>query len=242
MNHSSVRSYSDREVSDELLREIITAGTRASNTGNMQIYSIVATRDAAIKQRLAPAHFGQPMVTQAPVVLTFCADVNRFSKWCAQRNADAGFMNFESLMTATVDAMLAAQNVCLAAETRGLGICYLGTTTYNPDQIIEVLGLPKGVMPITTVTLGYPATAPQRTERLPLEAVLHSETYQDYTAEQIDSIYAEQEALEQNQKFVSENNKENLAQVFAEVRYSRANNEHFSHVLWETLKRQGFVE
>ena len=79
------------------------------------------------------------MVIQAPLVLTFCADFNRFNKWCRQRKADPGYDNFLSFMTAAIDALLAAQNCALAAEAHGLGICYLGTTTYNADKIIEIL-------------------------------------------------------------------------------------------------------
>ena len=72
------------------------------------------------------------MVTEAPVLLTFCADFNRFNKWCLLNNAVPGYDNFLSFMTAAIDALLVAQTVCIAAEARGLGICYLGTTTYMP--------------------------------------------------------------------------------------------------------------
>src|SRR5574344_425296 len=163
MNHKSIRKYTQQEISDKLLTEILEAGTRASNTGNMQVYSIVVSRSEEIKNALAPAHFNQPMITNAPVVLTFCADFNRFKLWCRQRNAEPGYDNFESFITAAIDASLVAQNVCLAAEAKGLGICYLGTTTYNPDKIIETLKLPQGVVPITTVTLGYPDETPELT-------------------------------------------------------------------------------
>ncbi len=239
--HCSVRKYSDREVSRELMDEILTAGTRASNTGNMQIYCIVETRSKEVKERLAPAHFNQPAIVNAPVVLTFCVDVNRFSKWCEMRNANVGFNNFESFVTGAVDATVAAQNVCIAAEAKGLGICYLGTTTYNAPQIIDALALPQGVMPITTVTLGYPAEDAPRTERLPLSAVLHHETYHDFSPADIDQIYAEQESLPQNQRFVEENHKQNLAQLFAEVRYTKDANEHFSQVLLDALRQQKFL-
>ncbi len=241
LNHRSVRKYADKKISDELLAEILEAGIRASNTGNMQLYSIVCTRSAEVKKRLSPAHFGQPMIENADVVLTFCADVNRFEKWCAARNADAGFRNFESFITATIDATIAAQNVCAAAETKGLGICYLGTTTYNSDVIIDLLTLPAGVVPVTTVTLCFPAEEGVLSERLPLEAVVHSDTYKDYTPEDIDRFYAAKEALEVNQQFVRENAKETLAQVFAEVRYTRAGNEHFSQVYLKSLREQGMM-
>ena len=165
--HRSVRSYRPEPVAEELLQRILTAGTRASNTGNMQVYSIVVTTDPDIKKQLSPCHFGQPMVMQAPVVLTFCADVRRFSLWCRQRGAEPGYDNFVWFVNGAIDAVLASQNVALAAESEGLGICYLGTTTYNAAEIADVLGLPEGVVPVTTVTMGYPDVLPPLTDRLP---------------------------------------------------------------------------
>ena len=152
--HRSVRSYKSDPVDERLLERILEAGVRASNTGNMQVYSIVVTTDPAIRQELSPCHFGQPMVTGAPVVLTFCVDVRRFSLWCRQRGAEPGYDNFVWFLSGAIDAMLAAQNICLAAESEGLGVCFLGTTIYNADRIAEVLRLPEGVLPVTTVTLG----------------------------------------------------------------------------------------
>ena len=238
----TIRQYSDRDVPAELLNELLTVAMQASNTGNMQLYSVVVTRDGEQKKRLAPAHFNQPMVTNAPVVLTFCADVNRFVQWAACRKTEAGFANFQTFITATIDAMLFAQSFCTAAEEKGLGICYLGTTTYNAGPIIEALNLPRLVVPIVTVTLGYPANPlPAQSERLPLAAILHEETYADYTPARIDALYAEKEALKVNQRFVAENGKETLAQVFTEVRYTKANNEYFSTAFLEVLKKQGFL-
>ena len=240
-NHRSIRRYSDKPVDDATLNTILEAGAMASNTGNMQLYSVIVTRNAETKKALAPAHFNQPMIENAPVVLTLCADVNRFTLWCQQRNADAGFYNLESLITAFVDTSLVAQNISLAAESLGLGICYLGTTTYNPDMIADVLNLPKGVVPVTTITLGYPAEAPDKTPRLPLSAFVHNETYHDYSASDINAAYSDMEHDPKNDKFIKENNKENLAQVFAEVRYSKANNEHFSQCLMDFFKKQGMM-
>ncbi|HNX67756.1 MAG TPA: nitroreductase family protein, partial [Bacteroidales bacterium] len=167
----SIRKYTDKPVSQELLDKILLAGSRASTTGNMQVYSIIVTRSQEIKTKLAPAHFNQPMITSAPVVLTFCADFNRFNKWCHQRKAEPGYDNFLSFMTAAIDALLVAQTVCNAAEEEGLGICYLGTVIYNAASIIETLQLPKGVVPVATVTLGWPAELPEQVDRLPLSAV-----------------------------------------------------------------------
>ena len=238
----TIRRYQEKEVTPALLNELMEIACRASTVGNMQTYSVVITRDAVMKEKLSPAHFNQPMVKKAPVVLTFCVDLNRFSKWCEQRQAIPGYDNLQWFVTGAVDALLAAQTFCVAAEEKGLGICYLGTTTYNPNQIIDALRLPKLVFPITTITLGWPDELPEQVDRLPLEAILHQETYHDYSVEDIDRLYAYKESLPENLKFIAENNKETLAQVFTDVRYKKTDSELFSEVLLETLKKQGFTK
>ena len=239
----SIRQYTEQDVPEELLCELLEVASRASNTGNMQLYSVVVTRDPERKAQLAPAHFNQPMVTKAPVVLTFCADVNRFVHWAEQRKSKAGFDNLQMFMAATIDAMLFAEAFAEVAEEKGLGLCYLGTTAYNADQIIKILSLPKLVVPIITITLGYPAEPlPEQSERLPLAAIMHQETYTDYTPTSIDQFYREKEELAVNQEFVRINQKETLAQVFTDLRYTKANNEHFSEVLLQVLKDQGFLK
>ena len=242
-NRRTIRKYTEQDIPGELLNELLEVAVPASNTGNMQLYSVVVTRDQSNKEKLAPAHFNQPMITTAPVVLTFCADANRFVKWAEQRKAEAGFDNLQTFIASTIDAMLFAQAFCDAAEENGLGICYLGTTAYNADKIIEALSLPRLVVPIVTVTVGYPVMPlPEQVERLPLAAVVHQEAYVDYTPDMIDELYGEKEALEVNKQFVKENNKETLAQVFTDVRYTKKNNEYFSEVLLNVLKDQGFMK
>jgi hypothetical protein len=181
------------------------------------------------------------MVTAAPVVLTFCADFNRFNKWCEIRDAKPGYDNFLSFITSAIDALLVAQNVSVAAESEGLGICYLGTTTYLAKNIIEVLELPKGVVPITTITMGWPDEDPEQIDRLPLEGIVHYEKYSDYKPEDIERLYREKEGREDNIAFVNENNKETLAQVFTDVRYKKEDNVTFSKMLLDVLKEQGFM-
>lgn len=240
--HRSIRKYLAKPIPQEVMDSVLQAAIRASNTGNMQIYSIVVSTKKSIKEALAPAHFNQAMLTQAPAVLTFCADFNRFQKWCEQRNTSYSYDNILAFLTAAIDAIIAAQNACIEAEAHGLGICYLGTAIYNPDKIISVLNLPKGVVPITAITMGYPAEKPPLTDRLPTQAVVHYETYKDFDANDIDEIYAEKENREDNKFFTKENNKETLAQVFTEVRYKQSDFEHFSKILTDALKTQGFLK
>lgn len=236
----TIRNYQEQDISSDLLNDLLETSFRASTVGNMQVYSVIVTRDAERKAKLAPAHFNQPMVQTAPVVLTFCIDLRRFSKWCEQRKAQPGYNNFEWFVTGAVDALLVAQTFCVAAEEKGLGICYLGTTTYNPQMIIEALELPDLVFPITTVTVGWPAETPEQVDRLPLEAIVHNEVYHDYTSEDIDRLYAYKESLAESQQFILENQKETLAQVFTDVRYKKKDNEVMSENLWKVMKNQGF--
>lgn len=237
----SIRKYKVQTVSDDLLNNLLTKAERTQTMGNLQLYSVVVTRSQEMKQKLAPAHFNQPMVMGADVVLTFCADYNRTTQWALQRKAHPGYGNLLSFVNAATDALLYCQRFCDLAEEAGLGLCFLGTTIYQPKPIIEALHLPKLVMPIATITLGWPDEDPEPSERLPLSAIRHDETYQPVTADTIDRDYAEKEALPINQHFVEENNVETLAQVFADIRYKATDCEVMSVTLRDALKQQGFI-
>lgn len=237
----SIRKYKAQPVSDELLNNLLTQAEHTQTMGNLQLYSVVVTRSEEMKQKLAPAHFNQPMVKGADVVLTFCADYNRTTQWALNRKAHPGYGNFLSFVNAATDALLYCQRFCNLAEEAGLGLCFLGTTIYQPQPIIDALKLPKLVMPIATITLGWPDETPAPSERLPLSAIRHDETYQPVTAATIDRDYAEKEALPINQHFVAENNVETLAQVFADIRYKASDCEAMSVTLLDALKQQGFL-
>ncbi len=241
LQHVSIRNFKEDPVPEELLEQLLNAGIRASTTGNMQWYSIIVTKDAEMKKKLVPLHFNQNVVRTAPVILTFCADINRFNLWCTQNIAVPGYDNFISFFNAATDALLVAQNVCIAAENAGLGICYLGTTIYNAPEMVTLLNLPQHVVPVTAVALGWPAERPELTDRLPLKAVVHNETYMDYTSETIKDMYAAKESLASSVRFVNENKKETLAQVFTDVRYKKPDNEFFSSKYLELIKEQGFL-
>ncbi len=239
-SHRSIRVYREQPIESEKMSRMLEAATRASTTGNMQLYSIVVTTSPDLKKALAPAHFNQSMVTGAPAVVTFCADINRFSKWCRLRDAEPCYDNFAWFVNSAIDTLLAAQNFCLQAETEGLGICYLGTTTYNAQEIAAVLNLPKGVIPITTVTIGYPAQNPPLTDRLPVEAVVHYDTYKDYSEADINRLWKEKESLEFTKQLLKENNLDNLAKIFTQNRYKAEDNLFFSKKYFDALVEQGF--
>ena len=237
----SIRKYSARKVDDALLYKLLAEAEHTQTMGNLQLYSVVVTRSDEMKQRLLPAHFGQPMVTDASVVLTFCADYRRTTDWCNCRKAHPGYDNFLSFMNAATDALLYCQTFCNLAEEAGLGLCFLGTTVYNPQSIIETLRLPRLVMPIATITLGWPDENPPVSDRLPVEAIIHKETYGEYTPQKIDEYYCPKEQLEENREFVKVNGTETLAQIFTDIRYTRKDCESMSAGFLAALKQQGFM-
>jgi nitroreductase len=241
MDHRTIRKYKSDPIDEKVLKQILEAGFRASTTGNMQVYSIIVTKDEAKKKKLWEYHFKQNMVLQAPVILTFCADFNRFNQWCRQRKAEPGYDNYLSFFTAAIDALLAAQNVALAAESFGLGVCYLGTTTYNADKLVDFFNCPEGVVPVTTLVVGYPDENPELTDRLPFEGVIHSEKYKPYTAKVIDKIYYEKENLPLTAQLLEENQLETLAQIFTQKRYTKNDNIAFSKSFLRLITKQGFM-
>lgn len=220
---ASVRTFNqDRQVSDEVLDDLLKVAMQAPSTGNMQLYSVIVTRDPEAKRRMRILHKGQPAAENCSVLLTFCADTNRFGKWTRNRNAVDSLANGGGMLMGVMDAIIFAQQFVAAAESQGLGTCYLGTVPYDFEGFAKELDLPKGVMPLFSIAVGYPATTPLQSDRLPLDAVVHREKYHDYSPEDIDRIYGPKEEMPVNRAFVAENGLETLAQVYSQVRYPRS--------------------
>jgi len=247
--HRSIRKYKPDPVPDDLLTDVLGAALRASSSGNMQTYSIIVTRDRALRERLYGPHMEQEMVLDAPVLLTFCADFHRMRHWLRLSDAPDNFDNFMSFMIAAIDATLASQNVALAAEARGLGICYMGSTLANCDQIGRILELPQSVVPVVGFSLGWPAEDPAPRDRLPLDGLVHYDTYHDYTDERIEEIYRERnrKGWERYMSFpglralTEASGAQNLAQVYTVVKYTRESHQAFSETVLGYLREQGFM-
>ncbi len=189
------------------------------------------------------------MVLDAPMLVTFCADFHRMRRWLALSNAPDSFDNLMSFLVAAIDAVLVSQNVALAAEEQGLGICYMGSTLANCDKIGEILELPPGVVPVAGFSLGYPDEDPAPRDRLPLDGLVHHETYEDYSDQRIRQIYHEREvagwarhmSMPDLRKMVEESGVENLAQLYSTIKYTRETHEHFSTVVLDYLAAQDFM-
>ncbi len=248
--HRSIRSYKPDPVEDSLLTEVLGAGVRASSSGNMQTFSIIVSRNEAMRERLYWPHMEQEMVRQAPVVVTFCADFRRMRKWLRINDAPDNFDDFFAFLVAAVDAILVSQNVALAAEAKGLGICYMGSTLANADQIGEILELPAGVFPVVGFVLGWPDEDPEPRDRLPLEGLLHHETYRDHSDDEIRDIYRNRDkagwdrymSFPRLRELVEEAGVENLAQIYTVVKYTREGHARYTKNILDYLKRQGFLK
>jgi nitroreductase len=248
-NHRSIRKYKTKAIPEDILTRVLEAGTRASSSGNMQPYSIIVTRDQKVKEELLPSHFHQSMLMDAPVFLTFCSDFHRMRLWLEESDAPENFDNFMSFLIGMIDATLASQNVALAAEAEGLGICYMGTTLASNLEISKILKLPKHVVPVVGFSLGYPDEAPAARDRLPLKGIIHQEVYQDYSAEDIRNIYREKEVSGMQRyrcvpellRVVEESGVQNLAQVYTKVKYTRKSHLEYSASIINCLKEQGFL-
>ena len=248
-NHKSIRKYKNKEVSNDLIEKIIESGIKGtSSSGNMQTFSIIITKDYELRKKLYPLHFNQDMVLEAPVLITFCADFNRMRIWLKENNAEDNFDNFMSFMIASIDAVLVSQSVALAAENEGLGICYMGTTLANCKKISEVLKLPKNVVPVVGFSLGYPDEEPDNRDRLPYKALIHYDTYKDYTKEDISNIYNSREKSGWDRymsnpdlkELVLNSKIENLAQIYTTLKYTKESHIEYSKTVLECIQDQDF--
>jgi len=175
--HASCRNYKTDPLSVDLIETIISASQCASTSSNLQTYSVVATTDPDVREKLTQICSNQNHIRIAPLFLTWCADLARLQTVCQMRGYEQNTDYLENFLMAAVDASLAAQTAALAAESIGLGICYIGSLRNNPREVIKLLDLPDLVFPITGMTVGWPAAELKLRPRLPLKTILHYEKY-----------------------------------------------------------------
>lgn len=178
-NHTSIRDYTDEQISENELKAMIHAAQHASSSNFIQAYSIVQVTDQEKIKQLATLANNERQILSAPVVLLFCADFNRLQQACAKHDVVLDQHNLENFIVTTVDTALFAQNFVIAAESRGYGICYIGGARNNPAEISELVQLPNNVFPLFGMTVGVPAEEQQVKPRLPVEAILHENSYDE---------------------------------------------------------------
>ena len=192
--HTSCRRYKPEAIPASVIETIVAAGQCASTSSNLQAYSVIAVTEAGKREKLAELCGDQAHVREAPVFLAWCADLARLERVCELRGYTQVTEYVENFLVAAVDVTLAAQNAALAAESLGLGICYIGYIRNIPEEIIELLELPRLTFPITGMTVGWPARESRLRPRLPLQAVLH---WEKYNPEQDEALHEYDHAMTQ---------------------------------------------
>jgi nitroreductase len=178
-SHRSIRKFTAQPVADDLIAEIVRCGQAAASSSNLQASTVIRVRDAGKRQRIAEVAGGQEQVVRAGAFLVFCADLHRAGLACAMQGGVLRSGMTEHFILATVDVSLFAQNCAVAAESLGLGVCYIGAIRNDPQVVTDLLALPAGVYPVFGMCLGYPDQAPERKPRLALQVVLKEDGYQD---------------------------------------------------------------
>ena len=250
--HRSIRQYKDQPIEAGLIDIVLAqALSGSSSSGNLNLVSVIKTQDTERKARLCEMHFGQPMVLQAPLVLTFCADSFRTRQWLAQRGARLNFGNLISWHVAAFDAIILAQTTALALQSHGLGICFMGTTLHSMGAIAEFLECPDHCLPVTSMVVGWPDEAPAQRDRLPPAAWIHEERYQRPTAQDIDERFGAREVKgwnryrsmgEQMVKKMDQMGITSLAQYYtSDIKYAPHIFERDSKQLRELMESKGFM-
>lgn len=175
--HGSVRQYKPDPVSREMVETIVSAGQRASTSSNLQMFSVVALTDSEKRTQMQQYCGGQKHISQAPIFLTWVADLSRLARISEARGYTLEIGQVENFLLAAVDVAIAAQNAAVAAESLGLGFCYIGAIRNKPREVIQLLNLPRLAFPLVGMTLGWPVKKPMIRPRLPLDTVLHWEQY-----------------------------------------------------------------
>ncbi len=178
-SHRSIRKFTDRPISDEMVNDIISAGLSAATSSNLQGATIIRVRNPETRSAIAAVAGGQAYVETAGAFFVWCADLHRSAVACEMAGGDFHPGVTEHFVIATVDCALAAQSAVVAAESLGLGICYIGGIRNDPARMTELLELPDQVVPLFGLCLGWPDQDPQLKPRLPLSVTLKEETYDE---------------------------------------------------------------
>ena len=187
----SARDFEARPVPEKVVRTLLDAAIRAPTAGNMMLYSILRIEDQSIKDALAISCDHQPFIARAPLVLVFLADYARWMRyfdhcgldgWCAERGARRAWPAEGDLMLAVDDALIAAQTAVIAAESLGMGSCYIGDVMERFEEHRAMLGFPKWCFPAAMLCLGYPSERQLRSparSRFPADTVVFTDRYRE---------------------------------------------------------------
>lgn len=192
MKRRSVRNFKDKDVPENLIEELLDAANNAPSGGNIQPISVILVQEAEARSELAKMVGDQPWVRNAPLSMIFCIDFFRIKTWAAMFDADyRGEKALLSFFIAYADLMCSAQNVVILAESRGLGSVYIGTILDVIDKAREYFSIPKLVLPMMVLSIGYPRTVPKNIPKLKREIIAHRETYRTMSDDEIERAFEE---------------------------------------------------
>ncbi len=234
-SHRSIRKFTDEPVSDEMVESIISAGLAAATSSNLQGTTVIRVRNPETRAAIATLAGGQTYVETAAAFFVWCADLHRSAVACEMAGGEFSAGMTEHFVIATTDCALAAQNAVVAAESQGLGICYIGGIRNDPAQMTELLQLPEQVMPLFGLCIGWPDQDPALKPRLPLSVTLKEEIY-DETNDR-DGIRAYDELM---RAYYSERTGGKLDRVWSEDMSALLGKESRPHMR-EYLRDQGFT-
>jgi nitroreductase len=186
IERSSCRAFTDKKIPAEVLEMILEAGVHAASGGNLQPFTIIKIEDNLTKQRLVELNENQTFIAHAPVNLLFCIDWCRLKRWAELEAAPfAASSSFRHFWISFQDTIIAAQNICSAADSLGLGSVYVGTVLECFRELRDMFELPKGVFPVVLLSLGYPKSRPAPKSKLAMNMLVHNERYQQSTDEDL---------------------------------------------------------
>lgn len=184
----SVRAYTEQPIAQETLQKILQAACAAPTAGNQQLYTILNITDQGLKNTLAHTCDDQPFIASAPAVLIFCADCQKYYDLFEVTDCNPRTPGVGDLMLAVSDANIAAQNAVMAAESLGLGSCYIGDIMERAEEHRALLDLPPYVFPAAMLVMGYPTQhqiGRRKPERCPLESIVCENAYERKDADEL---------------------------------------------------------
>ena len=232
---ASCRSFSDKKIPDDVLRLILEAGTHAPTGGNLQPYSIIKIEGADKKREVARLCGEQSFIATAPVDLMFCIDWYRSRRWANLEVAPfTATHSFRHFWISIQDTVIAAQNICTAADAMGLGSVYVGTVLECFPEIRTLLELPDGVFPVVLLSLGYPKARPQPRKKLGLNMIVHNEVYRQPEDKELQDAFNEKYPILRIQ--ITE---ERLEQIAAVCR--RVHGAEFAEKCLARIRKNGYI-
>jgi nitroreductase len=234
LERASCRSFANKKIPNNILEYILRAGIHSATGGNLQPYSIIKIEKQTAKKRIAKLA-GQGFIADAPVNLLFCIDWHRLERWAKlEITPFTATSSFRHFWISFQDTIITAQNICTAADALGLGSVYIGTVLEFFPTLKRMLKLPKGVMPVVMLCIGYPKKKPVPRNKLGIDAVVHNERYHELIDKQLLEAF--------NQKYagikldITPQRLKMIEQVCREVAGDK-----FAKQSIEYIKKQGYI-